>query len=295
MLLPVWAVVLGWLLTCIIVFGNGLVIFLIVTKPNLRTTTNSFVLSLALADFCVGVVYFPRRFVCSINDPSCADGVVKIGFSLAGLFIYASVTNLCVLTLDRYLAIVKPLRYATFMTKKRVALLIAVAWSVAMFIFVSFLTWLLATSGTTYDIMARCITIFLTVMCILACICLLFATVRILAVARKHSRRSDAMVKQLNFNHKIQRARVKNREAAATKMIGVVVAVFVLCYAFDIYVNFCGFGGFPCHDEDIVWALGVLTLLLNSAVNPIAYALFKKEMRKELHKLLFRNNKGPVS
>ena len=41
---------------------------------------------------------------------------------------YASVTNLCSLVLDRYIAVVMPLRYLIFMTHQRVIEMICLSW-----------------------------------------------------------------------------------------------------------------------------------------------------------------------
>ena len=125
---PVWALIPGWTSAIGILIGNGLVIFLLTTRRNLRTTTNWFVLSLGVADFGVGAVRYPRLSFCSIRDETCVNEAVKVAFSIGYSFVFASVTNLCAITLDRYLAIVHPLRYATFMTKRRVALLVSAAW-----------------------------------------------------------------------------------------------------------------------------------------------------------------------
>ena len=50
-----WYNILGWILAVVAVVGNGLVIFLITTKQRLHTTANWFILSLAVADFGVGI------------------------------------------------------------------------------------------------------------------------------------------------------------------------------------------------------------------------------------------------
>ena len=84
-----------------------------------------------MADLGVGTVCSPRVSFCSIYDETCVNEAVKIAILIGILFVNASVTNLCALTLDRYLAIVHPLRYVTFLTKKRVALLVSAAWAVA--------------------------------------------------------------------------------------------------------------------------------------------------------------------
>ena len=71
------SVILSWLLTVIVIIGNGLVIYLITTRRKLRTKTNWFVLSLAVADFGVGAIYFPSTFTCRIRD-MCVSRHVRV-------------------------------------------------------------------------------------------------------------------------------------------------------------------------------------------------------------------------
>ena len=45
-----WFWILGWILSILTITGNGFVIFLVGSKRQLRTKTNAFILSLAMAD-----------------------------------------------------------------------------------------------------------------------------------------------------------------------------------------------------------------------------------------------------
>ena len=284
---PLWALIPGWILAVGIVIGNGLAIFLITTRPNLRTTTNWFVLSLAVADFGVGAVWYPLRSLCSISDETCVNEAVKIVFSIGLSFVLASVTNLCALTLDRYLAIVHPLRYVTFMTKRRVALLVSAAWSMAIFDLICFLVMLFALAGESQKKLEESIWLYFTVISMLACVFLLFVTVRIFLVVRRIARQNAAVVAQLNFNHKLQHGvAFKARETASAKMIGIVVTVFLVCYLLYTVESILLLHGTPPPRT----AREVLTLLklLNSAVNPVAYALHKREIKRELKRLFRR-------
>ena len=58
-----WFWILGWFLTILTITGNGLIIFLICKRKQLRTKTNAFVASLAVADFCVGMTVVPVLFI----------------------------------------------------------------------------------------------------------------------------------------------------------------------------------------------------------------------------------------
>ena len=106
-----WFWILGRSLTIVTVTGNGFIIFLVCRTRRLRTKTNAFFVSLAVANFCVGLSAVPSLFVCEKTtgcDPEApfADRVD----CLRWLFTYASITNLCSLVLDRDIAVVKPLK-----------------------------------------------------------------------------------------------------------------------------------------------------------------------------------------
>ena len=287
---PLWALIPGWILAIGIIIGNGLVIFLITTRRSLRTTTNWFVLSLAVADFGVGAVWYPRLSFCSIRDETCVNEAVKFAYSFGSAFVYSSVTNLCALTLDRYLAIVHQLRYVTFMMKKRVALVVLAAWGVAFFHLITCLVMFFALAGELQKMLNKSIWLYHTVIAILACIFLLFATVRIFLVVRRIARQNAVLVAQLNFNHKLQHGvAFKARETASAKMIGIVVTVFLVCYLHDAVDSVLVIAGPP--PPPTAGEVQNLFVLLNSAVNPVAYALHKREIKREL-KRLFRRQRA---
>ena len=284
---PLWALIPGWILAVGIVIGNGLAIFLITTRPNLRTTTNWFVLSLAVADFGVGAVWYPRLSFCSIRDETCVNEAVKIAYSIGYSFVLALVTNLCALTLDRYLAIVHPLTYVTVMTKRRVALLVSATWGVAFFNLISSLIMLFALIGESQKMFHKSILLYDTVIAMLACVFLLFVTVRIFLVVRRIARQNAAVVAQLNFNYKLQHGvAFKARETASAKMIGIVVTVFLVCYLCSTVDSILLLVGSP--PPPTAAEVLILLQLLNSAVNPVAYALHKREIKRELKRLFRR-------
>ena len=68
-----WFWILGRSLSILTTTGNGFIIFLVCNKRQLRTKTNAFIVSLAVADFCVGMSAVPSRFACEAlemcNDP----------------------------------------------------------------------------------------------------------------------------------------------------------------------------------------------------------------------------------
>ena len=113
---PLWFLVPGAFLSLLTFVGNGLVVYLIITRERLHNTTNWIVLSLAIADFTLGAGYLPA--VILLEDHTL------VRHSVVSFLPAASALNLSLLTVDRYVFITRPLRYSTLMTTKRAVLLI---------------------------------------------------------------------------------------------------------------------------------------------------------------------------
>ena len=124
-----WFWILGWVLSFLTIIGNGLTIFLVCSRRNLRTKNNAFIVSLAVADFCVGLSVIPSLFACDITNtcdwPYYWLSWVNFKRWSFGL---TSAVNLCGLVLDRFIAIVHPLKYVTLMTRRRTIQVIFFSW-----------------------------------------------------------------------------------------------------------------------------------------------------------------------
>ena len=79
---------------------NGLVIFLVGNKRQLRTKTNAFIVSLAVADFGVGMFAAPSRLLCNMLNECISDKKARLHIMKVWMFfICASGTNLLSLVL----------------------------------------------------------------------------------------------------------------------------------------------------------------------------------------------------
>ena len=279
-MLPLWSLVLGWLLTTVAVLGNGVVIYLIATRRNLRTKTNCFVFSLAVADLGVGAIYFPRFGSACWLGSNCTSTVITVTYPLGAFFNYASVCSLCALTLDRYLAIVQPLRYTSFMTKACVARLILAAWGVGSTVLVYSTKLLLTPPGKTRQILVNYVSYVFVAVSVCACVFLFVATMRMFLIARKHSKENAAIIAQLNYNYTSGQRKVSRpHEATASRMICAVVAVFLVCYSLDII------GIFWVERPGTFYIVKALFVIMNAAANPLVYAVLKREIRRELRQI----------
>lgn len=112
--------------------GNILLIVLVFAHRSLRCTSNCFLVSLFLSDLMVALVVMPPAML----NVLCGAWVLWVDFCPVWLCFdvmccSASILNLCVISLDRYLLIISPLRYKQRMTPPRALLLVGGAWGLA--------------------------------------------------------------------------------------------------------------------------------------------------------------------
>ena len=280
-----WFWILGWSLSILTMVGNGLVIFLVCRKQRLRTKTNAFVVSLGVPDFFVGMTAVPSLFACEMASECNPQGLNSDGIDyLRWLFAYASWANLCSLVLDRFVAVARPLSYLTFMKRRRVIQMIFMAWAIPLTLssFASLLWFNSKTPLTNTINGSLCL-----VLEILFSAIVIFCFASMVRVVWKHQRSARILNKQLRFNHKVLR---KIEGTSAVKMMAVVIGLFLILIGIALNCSFVHIlnGDKPCNDLHYK----VPILVLNSAINPFAYAVFKRDIKKEFKRLICKHNRS---
>ena len=278
-----WFWVLGWFLSILTMVVNGFVIFLVCSKRQLRTKTNTFIVSLAVADFGVGMLAVPSRFFCSLATECAPPSREELIVTFVRVFIvYTSGTNLVGLVLERYVAVVKPLKYLTFMKRRRVIQMVLTSWGIPFLFTLTLVSIKLSAIDRTQTVLGYLYLLFEIILCVI----LIFFLASMFFVVYNLNSRDRTLAKQLRFNHVVIRAKTHN--TSAVKWVALLTCVFLSCYGIMMRCSFLFVtGNNSCNDFYFKIPLQVI----NSGINPIAYAFFKRDIKQECKRLLFKRRR----
>ena len=265
-------------------------ILLISINRRLYCSANWFVLSLAVADFGVGAAVFPMGYICKYAT-NCN---MRLFVAFYWFFLHTSTTNLCALILDRYTILLYPFKYPTSMVGRKPGKVIVFSWFIPLTISTSLVLGPYATKSPVF-LKALHIT-GVSGLEIISCSLLFYAIVRILLVQAKQNYAMQSIERQIRHNQALIRASIPRRRKRANA-VGFVIAIalfFVGCYVIVNYLILClSFSCSSLSDYDHEELVSICTLLLigNSAVNPLVYALLKRDIKRELRQLIHRQVK----
>lgn len=294
------------------IFGNLLVISAVYLYHRLRRMTNFFIISLAVSDLCVALGHLPLRIDNSVHNnhwcfdkeegdfTTCAYWVV-----MDTVFSSASMCNLVIISIDRFLAITKPFEYQSRMTKRVGFSLITFVWVYAILWGVlSLVNW---EGGSQSNIKVSTIggrscakndkIYYTTAMAVVFFLPLLIVIVTYSCVFRVAFTQAKA-VASLDPNKGKRRIL---RELKATKTISVVIGVFIVCWlpafilivmSFWCSVCFESFQKSPTLAQVVTIPFISVLPVMNSSLNPLIYTVFNKEFRAAFSRMLCRRREA---
>ena len=275
-----WYWNLRWIIGVFIITGNVTIIIIVITRRKLRNAIpNQFIVSLAVADFFMGAVIIPVAYYCTFHDAASCDW--SILYTLFNFLLYSSICNLCVMTLDRFLAVVFPYAYQTFMTQRKALVLMAVAWVIPTISLIP-----VAWKHEEPSVKASYEKIFGMLQTLLVeitpCVLMIVTNISIYVIVRKHSR--QIACQSVSQPTSQSRGKAKN-ERSTVKVFALVVFLFILCYCFSIFREVCKVFDL-CKPPLHILLVSRLFYLSNSAINPVVYSFLKRDIRREMKRTL---------
>uniref|UniRef100_A0A8C1FNG9 G-protein coupled receptors family 1 profile domain-containing protein n=1 Tax=Cyprinus carpio carpio TaxID=630221 RepID=A0A8C1FNG9_CYPCA len=275
------------LLSAWTVFLNLQVIISISHFKKLHTPTNLIILSLAVADMLIGLV---MPIEASRLIEICwyfGDTFCGLFLAITGLLISASLSNLVLIAVDRYVAVCHPLLYPQKITTTKTLISICLIW-----VFSSTYSTAYVIDSGYFDISRK------TSMCYGECsvmmsfawrvtdliMCFIFPCLLIISLYLRIFYVVHQQVKVINILMKggecVNEGSVRRKsESKAALTLGIIVTVYLLCW---IPYYICSLSGVSSTTLNVL----LWVLYINSGLNPMIYALFYPWFKKTVKLIL---------
>ncbi|KAM4694613.1 somatostatin receptor type 4-like [Discoglossus pictus] len=270
-------------IVCLIgLIGNSMVIFVILRYAKMKTATNIYILNLAIADelFMLSVPFLAAS--AALQHWPFGSGMCRTVLSVDGINMFTSVFCLTVLSVDRYVAVVHPLRAARYRRPTVAKMINICVWIVSLLVIspilifadtmpsnngvvVCNLIWPHPTWSAMFVIYTFLLGFFLPVVAI--CLCYILIIIKMRAVALKAGWQQR-----------------KKSEKKITRMVLMVVTVFVICWMPFYIVQLLNL--FLPHMDATINHISIILSYANSCANPILYGFFSDNFKRSFQRIV---------
>ena len=275
-------------ITILILTDNSLTVFIIISNKSLRTNTNCFAVSLAVSDLLMGGIY---PLYNTLNYTHFADHLMEEHYACA-LCIYiivtsagASLLSLLAVSIDRYIAVLHPLRYKEVMTSSHIKIGIASLWIYMSLAALS--VFYVYNNNTIIYFDATCSMLNVIPRWYFFGLILPHMIIPNIGSKILYGRMVYAAWKQQSKIYAQQLAGktgISKKEAKATKMMSIILTIFALCWFPYLIMHICIY----CIGEDtpawlyVALEFSKILMLSNSFMNPVIYFWKNPDLRHAL-------------
>lgn len=272
------------IVVCIaVICVNMLVLVLYSKRRQLRTKTNTLLVSLATSDLLMGLCGIPLYIACNafLKEEVCIAQAVVFRFTAV-----STMFHILAITGERYVCVLYPMHYITIVTGKRILRVIACIWAISLFAALIQLSWVLPfgyfsknvikfTSSLVYNCVGLTVCFAIPFFIMVVVYSKMFITIR--RQVQKIKRQSvhvDPATSSINI-------RSSHRQSRAllifTVMLGLFAGSWVTWYIsiFQLYMNISFFS------EESMAVFDFLRVGV-SLINPLLYTFLKNDFREAL-------------
>ena len=256
-------------LAFVAIFGNALVLYGVWKTPSLRSPSILLLCGLASTDFSVGFIAQPmfiaRSFVALFSRSVNLNLIfIKIFGTIGSCLCGSSLATMTGISIDRLIAIHKPLQYPSIVTSSRVTRILLAIWIVSI----------LAASSKFWE--ER---VLYALMCSSVLICLSISIIShatMYKIMRRHRLQIHSQMRGFDDRNARTIHIISLRKSVFNTYI--IFIVLVICYCPFLVVSIVYFIG-KVGELKLEFSLSSTMVFLNSALNPLLYCWRIREIR----------------
>lgn len=293
-----------------ILLGNSFTCAVFLSRPRMRRNyMNIYLISLGVADISMALLVVPGfAAFCSGCTYKWSEYCWLFG-GARDIAFPSTVLNLLAITYDRYLAVLRPLHYASSMTKRKVFAILLAVWLTPLAVSSlrgiwqhSWSTEAAKNAETVYNAVLATMFAFLPIPV------LLIVNLKIMRAINSHGRRIHTeMVECMSFSNHTDRGmttgeidnelgssttvneqnrRNITRRRKGTTSCVLVVLIFIISWLPRAFLNLCSLSGRRDLTSPLLVKLSLFFLFFQSSVNPAIYSFYRSDFRQAARRLI---------
>lgn len=273
--------------------GNTLVIFVVLRYAKMKTVTNMYILNLAIADelYILALPFLTTQY--ALKRWPFGDFLCRVVMFADTISQFTSTFCLTVMSIDRYMAVVQPIRSARWRRPNVAKIVNGLIWALSCILALPLIIYShvqpeqnacnmsFPEPRDVWLIVFILYTSLLGFFCplLVICICYLLIVIKVKSVGAR-----------------VGLTKRRKSEKKVTRMVVIIVVVFVLCWSPFYILNIVNYI-IILPDKtfiDDVYFIAVILSYVNSCANPILYGFLSDNFKQSFRKVLCVHKAGGV-